>query len=57
MMDPAADVRRNEVETVCRQSAQNKIRVAVVIRGARSHGSRSTGAELLETLVINDARI
>lgn len=56
-MVTAADVRLNEVETVRRERAQNKSRVAVVIRGARRHVTRISHAELLETLVINDARL
>ena len=56
-MVTAADVRLNEVETVRRERAHNKSRVAVVIRGARRHGTRISHAELLESLVINDARL
>jgi len=56
-MSATTDVRHNEVETVRRERAHNKIHVAVVIHGARSHGRRISEAELLETLIINDARL
>jgi hypothetical protein len=56
MMVTSTDVSPNEVETVCRQSAFNKINTAAFIGGTASDRIEDISAELLESLVINAAR-
>lgn len=57
-MDTTADVGRNEVETVCRQSAHNKINIAFGVGTLTVIDLiKDIGAELLETLVVNNALV